>query len=325
MRVEDSQNHAPHPSDEVPPPAHAGWASPEHYPPSDERRTTDAPDLAEVSGDEVPGDEVPGDEPPGPVTVAGHYASDSGEAPAEEWAETAQETDREPVADDIDSSRFPRDDLSPDHPASIDESTDTDQTATADEVGAGEPRTADEPAVGVASVPTEPPSDTSTEPPSDTSTEPPSNAPTASIEQPAAESLPADTDIPPTAADAETGPAEETGSVETEPAEEETEPADELAPGEVPAAAVAAFWELEVVDVYRDRWQQIQLQFIDDPRVAAERSRTLVDDVVQGLVDALTRQREELGRWREAQLDDTEELRVAVRRYRDMLDKLLGL
>jgi hypothetical protein len=106
----------------------------------------------------------------------------------------------------------------------------------------------------------------------------------------------------------------------------EPEPgAEELAPGEVPVTAVVVLWEAEVVDGYRDRWQQIQLRFIDNPRRAAEQAQGLVGDVCQGLTDALNRHRGELDRWQAAELDDTEELRVSVRRYRDLLDRLLSL
>jgi hypothetical protein len=84
-------------------------------------------------------------------------------------------------------------------------------------------------------------------------------------------------------------------------------------------------WEAETVDGYRDRWQQIQLRFIDDPRRAADQARTLTGDVCQGLTDTLDRHRTELERWQHAQLDDTEELRIAVRRYRELLDRLFAL
>src|SRR5437763_937575 len=77
---------------------------------------------------------------------------------------------------------------------------------------------------------------------------------------------------------------------------------EELAPGEVPVATVATIWEAEVVDGYRDRWQQLQLRFIDDPRQAAEQAQGLVTDVCQGLTNALDRHRNELDRWGTAQL-----------------------
>src|SRR2546430_10157120 len=51
--------------------------------------------------------------------------------------------------------------------------------------------------------------------------------------------------------------------------------AEELAPGEVPVATTIVLWEAEIVDGFRDRWQQIQLRFIDDPRTAAEQAQSL--------------------------------------------------
>lgn len=144
----------------------------------------------------------------------------------------------------------------------------------------------DEPAVGVAPVPAEEP-----------------------VEEPA---------------DKPAAEADDTEAKDTE-VEEPAAEAEELAPGEVPAAAAVTFWEGEVVDGYRDRWQQIQLRFIDDPRQAAEQAHALVGDVVDGFAEAVQRQRDELNRWQSADLDDTEELRVSVRRYRDFLDRLLGL
>src|SRR6266545_2988464 len=114
--------------------------------------------------------------------------------------------------------------------------------------------------------------------------------------------------------------AGEEEAVATGPAE-----AEELAPGEVPLTTTVVLWEAEVIDDFRDRWQQIQLRFIDDPRRAAEQARVLSGDVCEGLADALTRHRGELDRWRSAQLDDTEELRMAVRRYRDLLERLFTM
>ena len=119
--------------------------------------------------------------------------------------------------------------------------------------------------------------------------------------------------------------AETTPEAGTTPEAEAAAEPEELAPGEAPAAAGFVLWEAEVVDGYRDRWQQIQLRFIDHPRNAAQQAQALTVDVCEGLSDALTRHRAELDRWQGAQLEDTEELRMTVRRYRDLLDRLLGL
>jgi hypothetical protein len=294
MRVEDDQHHPagaePPPSvpdDGSPGPGHAAWAPPEHYTPEGERR----------------------DEPPGPVETPGHYDTGPAERPDTPAAEEASDTD---VADpdlagtdeaDTDvadtetaaADNEPVDESPAQEQAVGDEPVDEDvptQRVNAAGTTYGEPVAEDEeePAVGVAPVP--------------------------------AEGTPAEADAEAPEAQA---PQVEPGEAEAETVEG-TEPAkEELSPGDVPVETVAAFWESEAVDGYRDRWQQIQLRFIDDPRQAAEQAHTLVGDVLDSFTEAVQRQREDLSRWRSAQLDDTEELRMTVRRYRDYLDRLLGL
>jgi hypothetical protein len=68
---------------------------------------------------------------------------------------------------------------------------------------------------------------------------------------------------------------------------------------------------------YRDRWQQIQADFVDDPRRAVEQADELVEELLQRLTETFARQR---GGGR-----TTEELRVALRRYRSFLGRLLSL
>jgi len=114
-----------------------------------------------------------------------------------------------------------------------------------------------------------------------------------------------------TEAGEETGAGQATGS--------------ELMPGQVPEEPVSALFDAGTAGDFRDRWQRVQMQFVDDPRAAAEQARSLVDDVVAALQSALTDQRGSLDGWQSGQAGDTEELRVAVRRYRDFLDRVLGL
>jgi hypothetical protein len=104
----------------------------------------------------------------------------------------------------------------------------------------------------------------------------------------------------------------------------------ELQPGDVPEEPRLALFDGETTQRFRDRWQQLQLRFVDDPHAAAGLATALVDDVLAALRDAVDRQRSALA---DGQSDDgvdvhsgdTERLRVAVRRYRDFLDHLLGV
>ncbi|MBO4210060.1 hypothetical protein [Micromonospora echinofusca] len=76
---------------------------------------------------------------------------------------------------------------------------------------------------------------------------------------------------------------------------------------------------------YRDRWREVQLRFVDDPRAAAGEAREVVGDAIEAVARALAARRDELDGWQQSGSEDTEQLRVVVRRYRDLLDRLLGL
>ncbi|MBL6277426.1 hypothetical protein JMF97_14800 [Micromonospora fiedleri] len=91
----------------------------------------------------------------------------------------------------------------------------------------------------------------------------------------------------------------------------------------VPAGAATLFDDT-TAQGFRDRWRDVQLRFVDDPRAAAGEAQTLVDEAMQALSTALTQHKEKLGSWQEAGATDTEQLRVAVREYRDFLDRVLG-
>ena len=99
----------------------------------------------------------------------------------------------------------------------------------------------------------------------------------------------------------------------------------ELMPGDVPEQPVDALFDQAAASDFRDRWQRVQMRFVDDPRAAADEARSLVDDVLNALHDGLNNQRGSLDGWQSGQPDDTEQLRVAIRRYRDFMDRMLGL
>ncbi len=104
----------------------------------------------------------------------------------------------------------------------------------------------------------------------------------------------------------------------------------ELLPGDVSEEPSLALFDGETTLRFRDRWQELQLRFVDDPHAAAGLAAALVDEVLAALRDAVDRQRSTLADRQsdggvDAHSGDTERLRVAVRRYRDFLDRLLGL
>jgi hypothetical protein len=76
---------------------------------------------------------------------------------------------------------------------------------------------------------------------------------------------------------------------------------------------------------YRDRWEQIQARFVDDPRNSVEQADTLVMEVVQELQTSFGSERRSLeAQWQRGDDVQTEDLRVAFQRYRSFFDRLLA-
>jgi hypothetical protein len=94
-------------------------------------------------------------------------------------------------------------------------------------------------------------------------------------------------------------------------------------PGAVPANA-ATLLETDTAQGFRDRWRDVQLRFVDDPKAAVGEAQSLVEEAIEALSAALRAQKADLGGWQSDGSADTEQLRVAVRAYRDFLDRVLG-
>lgn len=74
-------------------------------------------------------------------------------------------------------------------------------------------------------------------------------------------------------------------------------------------------------DSYAERFRDIQLRFVDEPKEATAEAAKLVGDAVDKLTSALKAQRDGLA----GNSDDTEKLRVELRAYREILNRLLAL
>ncbi|MDG4805875.1 hypothetical protein O7634_03785 [Micromonospora sp. WMMD1120] len=94
--------------------------------------------------------------------------------------------------------------------------------------------------------------------------------------------------------------------------------------GSTVAAAPATLLDPDAAQGFRDRWRDVQLRFVDDPKAAAGEAQSLVEEAIQALSSALAAQKTALGGWQDAGSADTEQLRMAVRNYRDFLDRVLG-
>jgi hypothetical protein len=99
---------------------------------------------------------------------------------------------------------------------------------------------------------------------------------------------------------------------------------DELMPGEMIAAPVGDLLGADQASGLRNRWQELQLRFVDDPRGVVDEAQSLVAEAVQSLTKALTDQQNDLDGLASGGNGDTEQLRVALQRYREFFDRVLG-
>ncbi|GAB2596766.1 hypothetical protein Aab01nite_72170 [Paractinoplanes abujensis] len=74
-------------------------------------------------------------------------------------------------------------------------------------------------------------------------------------------------------------------------------------------------------DTFTERFREIQLRFVDEPKAATAEAAELVGEAVDKLTSALKAQRDSLG----GNADDTEKLRVELRAYRDIINRLTAL
>jgi hypothetical protein len=76
---------------------------------------------------------------------------------------------------------------------------------------------------------------------------------------------------------------------------------------------------------FRERWQSIQVTFVDEPRQAVEEADSLVDELMQRLAQTFRQERENLeSQWSRGDNVSTEDLRVGLQRYRSFFERLLA-
>ncbi len=75
---------------------------------------------------------------------------------------------------------------------------------------------------------------------------------------------------------------------------------------------------------FRERWNDVQVGFVDDPREAVGTADALVTELMQALAARFAEHRNELeAHWNRGDAADTEELRLALQRYRSFFHRLL--
>lgn len=75
---------------------------------------------------------------------------------------------------------------------------------------------------------------------------------------------------------------------------------------------------------FRGRWEQVQGQFVDEPRESVQKADGLVSDLVERLTSGFAETRSGLeDQWNKGEDASTEDLRVALMRYRAFFNRLL--
>jgi len=88
---------------------------------------------------------------------------------------------------------------------------------------------------------------------------------------------------------------------------------------------VNLFSEDEARD-FRKRWEQVQTEFVDEPRGSVEKADQLVASTIKRLADVFADERTRLEReWAKGDNVSTEDLRQALRKYRSFFDRLLAV
>ena len=81
----------------------------------------------------------------------------------------------------------------------------------------------------------------------------------------------------------------------------------------------------EELDGYRQRWQVVQVRFVDEPRDTVKQADALVAELMQRLAQTFAEERSNLeSQWERGSDVSTEDLRVAMQRYRSFFDRLLA-
>ena len=92
------------------------------------------------------------------------------------------------------------------------------------------------------------------------------------------------------------------------------------------AAGSGTLLSTQQAEELRTKWNNIQANFVDQPRKAVEDADNLVAGAIKQIEDGFAAQRANLEKkWQGGNDVSTEDLRVSLQRYRDFFDHLLSL
>jgi hypothetical protein len=75
---------------------------------------------------------------------------------------------------------------------------------------------------------------------------------------------------------------------------------------------------------FKQRWEQIQVNFVDEPQASVRDADALVSELMQRLADTFAQERSRLEeQWERGEQASTEDLRTALQQYRSFFRRLL--
>jgi len=98
------------------------------------------------------------------------------------------------------------------------------------------------------------------------------------------------------------------------------------APASVPikTEAVAPLFSATEAGRLRSRWENIQIEFVDQPMDSVGHANQLVAEAIQSLATGFSAERQKLEQqWNREESVSTEDLRQSLRRYRSFLERIL--
>ena len=94
----------------------------------------------------------------------------------------------------------------------------------------------------------------------------------------------------------------------------------------IKSEAVATLFSPAEAGSLRSRWENIQIEFVDEPRDSVGHADQLVVEAIQSLATGFSAERQRLEQqWNRQESVSTEDLRQSLRRYRSFFERILSV
>lgn len=101
-------------------------------------------------------------------------------------------------------------------------------------------------------------------------------------------------------------------------------PLTHAAPLDPNGGLLATLLNREESEHFRTRWNEIQGEFVDEPRLAVQQADALVSEVIGQITEMFANEHSSLeGQWKQGKDVSTEDLRQALQRYRSFFNRLV--